>query len=156
MERTSSIELNTTNQTVNAEIENEGSVQSELVLERLRPLIKSLSALSEGLPDFREDFVSEGVLAVLTAANRFKPEQGELEHYAARLQKGCLLNNRRWLRDLYAEVAVERLSTVGQYQRYIWGKAKYERAVNFNPQARLLQRNSERRDSHLGRNFRRL
>lgn len=140
MEQISSSESDTNkfNQAKSESVKNL-AVSAEVLVEQLRPLINSSAARAAAeFPGFRKDFISEGVLAVLSAAGRFEQTKGEPEHFAGRYVRGRLLNSRRGLRHLYHEVAV------GSFQaseddslRGTWEHAEYQHAKAFNAVARL-------------------
>ena len=141
MERTSSRKSPSTNQSLHlkAESEKKVSVRPEVVLEELRPLIISLSSrLSADIPDSGKDFVQDGIVAVLVAANRFDADKGALERYAARYVKGYLLHSRRWFKHRLIELAI------GDFQqsdtqdcKVTWKQAEHEQAVEFDAVRRL-------------------
>jgi RNA polymerase sigma factor (sigma-70 family) len=53
----------------------------------------------------RDDLFQDGVLAVLKALERFDPEKGLAEHFAARSARGCILNSCRSRRSRWRETS---------------------------------------------------
>ena len=108
-------------------------------MEELRPLIRSLSSrLSADIPDSREDFIQDGFLAGLVAANRFDADKGELERYAARYVKGYLLHRRRWLKYRLHELAVGAFQqSDAEDGKGIWKNAEREQAIERDAVRRL-------------------
>src|SRR6266851_5299180 len=84
-----------------------GKSCAEELLEHLDPLLRGLSTRLAGADlSLREDFFQEGVVAVLTALERFDATKGFVEHFAARSARGSLLNYRRSLRRRQREICV--------------------------------------------------
>ena len=84
-----------------------GKPCAEELLDQLDPMLRGLSARLAGVDlSLREDFFQEGVVAVLTALERFDPTKGFIEHFAARSARGSLLNYRRSLRRREREICV--------------------------------------------------
>src|SRR2546428_4971795 len=79
----------------------------EKLLEQLDPMLRGLSARLAG-PDLslRAEFFQEGVVAVLSALERFDASKGFVERFAARSARGSLLNYSRSLRRRQREVCV--------------------------------------------------
>jgi RNA polymerase sigma factor (sigma-70 family) len=141
MEQISFSESDTNNKSNQAKSESGKNlaVSAEVLVEQLRPMINSSAARAAGeFPGFREDFISEGVLAVLCAVDRFQQKKGQPEHFAGRYIRGRLLNSRRALRHLYHEVAVGAFKPSDDEElRDIWAKAEYEQAKGLDPVRRL-------------------
>jgi len=84
-----------------------GKPCAEKLLEQLDPMLRGLSARLAGADlSLRDDFFQEGVVAVLTALERFDATKGCIERFAARSARGSLLNYRRSLRRRQREVCV--------------------------------------------------
>jgi RNA polymerase sigma factor (sigma-70 family) len=93
------------------------SVTAEL-FRRMDPVLRGLARKIAGeWIDQREDFFQEGALGVVKAIASFKPNKGNLDHYATRCARGRMLNYRRSLSKRVGGMPLDLLIETGEKEK---------------------------------------